>query len=371
MQAARYYGADNLPQKVREKLGRDAGSRPDQVERLTYIQAVQPNDEYTPGRLGPKGKPWLSTHVCMEMATVVKQGGMYEPNFSAPRWDVDGNEAFGRGLGYLTLAAGTKLQAMTRDNLQAGALAARPPMGTTGTRSMRRDAKIAPGAFLHGAVSHTGQQLVRPMFTFNGLPITIEQEKHAKEEVENGWHAALLSLTGRTGLGNLEVIERMEERLRLNAPFLGRMQSEGLTAVLERRFAMLFRAGQIPDPPKEMAGKPLEMKFTSVAAMAQKSQEGVAVARILEDAYKLASSNPSQADAVWDKVDIDASMDVLAEARGAPATIMRSPEEVQRRREERAKQIEQERMMAMMQQGAGAAKDAAGAMSQMAPEDVA
>lgn len=363
VQAARFYGYENLPPKLRERA---AAATPD-VFRVRFLQAIQPNDDWRPGVFGARGAPWISTHVCEEGMAIVRQGPVRDQSFAVPRWDVDGANPWGRGLGYLNLASGRKLQAQTRDNLTAGALAARPPMGTTGTRGLREGAQLAPGKFLHGAVSHTGQRLVQPITAFNGLPITAEMERQTREEVENGWHAQLLTLVNRTGLGNLEVIERMEERLRLQAPYLGRMQTEGLAVILERRFGLLFRAGQLPPPPPEMRNQPLEIRFTSVAALAQKAAEGVATARLLEDTYKLAGAmpTPDAAAEVWDNVDTDRALAVLAEARGAPAAALRSPEARAARRAERAQMMAQAQAMAMAQQGAAAAKDAAGAAAMM------
>ena len=366
VQAARYYGAEALPPKLRERA---ASGKTDC--RTRFLQAIQPNDDFTPGRLGTKGMPFVSTHVSEEGQAVVRQKGMREQPFAVPRWEVDGANPWGRGLGYLTLASGRKLQAMSRDNLSVGALAARPPIGTTGTRAVKEGMKLAPGAWLHGAVSHSGQQLMRPIIASNGLPISADMERQAKEEVENGWHAQLLTLVGRTGLGNLEVIERMEERLRLQAPYLGRTQTEGLSVLMERRFGLLYRAGQFPPPPKEMAGQPLDLRFTSVAALAQRAQEGVAAARLLEDTYKLAGSqpDPSAAAEIWDNVDTDRALAVLAEARGAPTVMLRSPEAVAARREARAQAAAQQQQLAMAQQMAATGKDAASAMAQMMPPE--
>lgn len=354
--AARLYGAENLPQKLREKA---ANNKTD--ERYRFIQAIQPNDEYVPGNIGKKGMQFLSTHVCEEGQVVVKQGGVYEQNFAVSRYDVDGSNPWGHGMGYVNLASARKLQGMERSNLQAGALAAEPPLGTTGSREMRREAKLAPGKFLHGAISHTGQQLVRPISTFNGLPVTNDMARRVVEEVEHGFHASLLSLVDRTGLGPLEVIERNEERLRMMAPYLGRMQVEGLTPILERRFGLLFRAGQIPPPPPAMKGQPLEIKFTSVAAMALRSQEGLAVARLLDDTGKLAMAQPTPeaAQEVWDMVDTDGAQQVLAEARGVPARVLRSAEDIAARRNDRAEQAAAQQAMAMAEQGAGIGKDLA------------
>lgn len=365
VQAARFYGPEALPPKTRDKAANGKAA-----ERSRYLQAIQLNDDFTPGRLGTRSMEFVSTHVAEEGMAVTRQGGVREQSFYIPRWDVTDANPWGRGLGWLTLASGRKLQAITKDNLQAGALAARPPIGTTGTRAVKEGMKIAPGAWLHGAVSHTGQQLMRPITTHNGLPISAEQERQAKEEVETAWHAQLLALVGRTGLGPLEVIERQEERLRLQAPYLGRTQTEGLAFLLERRFGLLFRAGQFPPPPREMARQPLEIRFTSVAALAQRAQEGVAAARLLEDTYKLAGAQGDHAAVaeVWDNVDTDRTLGILAEARGAPTQMLRSPEARAERRAQREAQAQAAQMMAMAQQGAAIGKDVAAMQAQAAPE---
>lgn len=365
VQAAREFGGDALPEKMRERAAQGKADT-----RYRFLQAVQPNDDYTPGRWGPTGRPYLSTHVCEEGMAVVKQGGLYEQNFAIPRWDTDGSNPWGRGLGYLTLASGRKLQAAARDNLAAGALMAKPPIGTVGTRALREGAKLSPGAFLHGAISHTGQRLMQPILAAQGLPVTAEMERQMKEEVESGWLAQLLTLANRTGLGPLEVIERTEERLRLFAPYTGRMQIEGLSMVLERRFKMLARAGQLPPPPDDLKGQPLEIRYTSVAALAQKASEGVATRRLVQDLTALAAAQPSPdaAQGVWDNANVDAIAAILADTGGAPARVLRTPEDREALRATRAQQAQMMQALAAAQQGAGAMKDMAGAMSEMAPD---
>lgn len=355
VQAARRYGYETLPEKLQERA-----SSNNHTEKTVFYQAIQPNDDYTPGRIGAKGKPFVSTHVSVEGKTVVKQGGMSEQNFGVARWSAEGDNPWGRGLGYLTLASALKLQSQERDNLQAGALAARPPIATTGSKAMRQAAQLQPGHFLHGGITPNGQPAAKPIFTHQGLPVTLDMVRATKEEVENGWHAQLLMLVGRTGLGNLEVIEQMEERYRLQAPYMGRMQSEWMTPIADRRFSMMFRAGQIPPPPEELKGRPLIMKYTGVSQLAQRSQEGVAVSRLLEDVYKLAQYHP-RPEEVWDNIDSDGAIDVLAEARGVPRRAITSDDKRDKVRADRAEQQEAAAAMEQAAAGASVAKDMAGA----------
>jgi hypothetical protein len=220
--------------------------------------------------------------------------------------------------------------------------------------------KMAPGSYLHGAISHTGQQLVRPIFTFNGLPVTLDMAQQSIEEVEKGWLSALLTLQGRTGLNNLEVMERQEERLRLSAPNLGRTQGEGIAVILDRRFSIMWRAGQIPPPPAAMRGQPTDIEYTSVAALAQKAQDGVAVSRVLQDTAELSKVHPDP-ESVWDGIDTDYAQKVLVEARGAPEKVARSAEDIEARRQARAEERQAAQAMEMAQQGV----DVAGGLQQL------
>ncbi|MEO0380501.1 MAG: portal protein, partial [Pseudomonadota bacterium] len=143
IQAARFYGYDNLPEKMQEMI--NANTHAANNEKYTFLQAYQPNDEYTPGHLGRRGQAFLSTHVCAELKAVVRQAGTYEQGFFIPRWEADDfDDPWGRGLGYLNLASAIKLQVQEKQNQQAGALAARPPLGTPGARAAR-GMEMAPG----------------------------------------------------------------------------------------------------------------------------------------------------------------------------------------------------------------------------------
>ncbi|MFK5997858.1 MAG: portal protein [Rhodobacterales bacterium] len=355
VQAARKYGHEALPKKLQE-----LAVKGDHSGKTVFIQAIQPNDRYVEGHLGNSGKPYLSTHVSEEAATVLKQGGFYDMKVSIAPWDYDSGETWARGLGYLNSPSAATLQQMERDNANAGALAGRPPIMTAGTRQLRRGVQIAPGKMLHGALSPaSGAQLMRPLFTHQGVPISLEMKKQKIEEIQQGWLAAILSLVGRTGLNTLEVLEHQEQRLRLLSPYLGNIQSYGIATKLERRFNMLWRAGQIPAPPPELAGQPLEMHFTSVAQLAQRAGEGVATRRFIQDMTALVQIAPEAVD----NADGDYLSRVLQETGGVPIGAIRPKEQVAATREARAEQAQAAQALEAAKAAAGAGKDLAQAQA--------
>jgi hypothetical protein len=147
------------------------------------------------------------------------------------------------------------------------------------------------------------------------------------------------------------------------------VQEEYLAPKIDRRFSLLWRAGQLPPPPPEMAGVSLQVVYQSAAAAAQKSAQGVAAVRIIEDLAPIAQISPEAAQRFADRIDPDGLLDVLMEARGAPARMFRSREDAQALADSRAEQQQQMMALQAAQAGAGALKDAAsaGAMLQGDP----
>ncbi|MEO0385863.1 MAG: hypothetical protein AAF234_20195, partial [Pseudomonadota bacterium] len=101
------------------------------------------------------------------------------------------------------------------------------------------------------------------------------------------------------------------------------------------------------------------IEYTSVAALAQKAQEGLAVSRVLVDTSELAKVHPDP-ETVWDAVDTDYAQKALVEARGAPERMMRSVDDIAARREARAQERQQANALAAAQQGADIAGSLAG-----------
>jgi hypothetical protein len=150
-----------------------------------------------------------------------------------------------------------------------------------------------------------------------------------------------------------------EERQRLWAPHQGLVQEEWIAPKIARRFAMLWRAGQLPPPPKGMEGVSLDIQYLSAAAAAQRSVEGNATMRLLQDLAPLMQVMPRLAD----RLDPDGLLETLGDARGTPGRVFRSREDADAIAAERAQAAQAAQGMAAMQAGAGVVKDlsAAGA----------
>ncbi len=351
-QAARMFGLDTLPPKIRTQADKGA------PDKLPYYHHTIENMDWQKGRLGPKGKRWLSRYVCEHDATLIRERGYAEMPFYFARWDVDTGQTYGRGPGMTALPDARVLNLQDAANLRAGQQAADPTLLAPDRDAWALSGVVRPGEVIYGGVNLQGQQLIRPLDVSSGTGLTVQMAERRIEHIRDCFHWSLMQMAGRSGMTATEIIERQEEKLRLMAPNMGRVQGEYLAPKVARRFALLWRAGQIPPPPPEASGTGLRIRYTSAAAMAQKSAEGASIVRFLQDVAPLVQMGRSR---VLDRIQDDDLLEALHEARGTPARILRSRDEADAIGEARAQAEAQAAQMQQMAQGAQIAKDAAGA----------
>lgn len=346
--AARTYG-DRLPPKIRE-----LAQRGDQTPQQFFF-ALSLSDDFAPGGAFRRGMKVVARTVCAEGPRVVREGGYYEMPAYAPRWDVDAGETWGRGQGYFSLPTVRMLNLSAEANIRAAQWHADPATLAPDQIALRKEFRLQPGATLYGAMTMGGRPLLARMDGPRGLPFGIEQQQDFREQVKEMFGFSLLTVTNRSGMTTAEFLERQADRLRLMAPFLGRIQSEYLTRKAARRFAILWRAGQIPPPPPELAGRPLDVRYVSAAAMAQRSTEAAATANLIQNLSPLMGVDPRYAM----RLDPDGVAETLADGFGAPARALRSREQADAL-ERAAAERQQAMAMAEMAPGlAGAARDMA------------
>lgn len=350
------FGADAVPARILEQADKE------HRDKATYYHHVKRNMDWKRGQIGPGGKRWLSIYACEIEETLCRRAGYDEMPFLAPRWEVDSGQVYGTGPGFIALASTRVHHRMEEAILRAGQRAADPPLLMPDRDTWPVQGRFIPGSAIYGAVNAQGNPLVRPLETFQGTGLSLDMQQQKMSEIRDAFHWTLMNLAGRTGMTATEVAHIQEEKTRLMAPHMGRIQEEFLAPKIERRFAMLWRAGQLPAPPEEAKGVPLEVEYTSAAAVAQKSADGAAAVRLLADIGPLAAANPRY----LDRIDPDATVEVLHEARGVPARMLRSREATDKIAEARAQQQQQMQMMQMAKEGAGMAKDVASAEAAVA-----
>lgn len=353
-QAAEMFGIDNLPKAVRDRVERGGPQ-----EKIVFYHRVGANPKQDVTKFGTPSKPFLSVYVSQQGSAVVKVKGYDEMPFYAPRFDLYPGQTYGLGLGHVALPSSRALDLMEAANLRAGQKAADPTLLAPNRQDMPLEGDVRPGEVLYGATDMQGRALVSPLRNFEGTGLTMEMAERKREEIKDSLLHTLMSLTGRTGMTATEVLEIRGDRLRLMAPYMGRIQEEYLAPKISRRFAVLWRAGRIPPPPEGLPeGAQLDVEYLSAAAMATQAQEGAVTSRLLEQLGALAQIDPR----FGDRMSADDAAEVLAEAGGAPARVLRSREAADEIAAARAQQQQAAMAVEAAQAGAGIARDLAGAV---------
>lgn len=343
-----------ISQKTRDRAEKEP-ERP-----IELLHAVLPAKSDMARDTFRTNQPFMSIYAEVEECHRITESGYFEFPYQVGRWEVAAGEKMGRGPGEIALADMKTTNVAARDNIKAGNLAASPPWGAP-DEGVVQNIRIAPNKVSYGAVDRQGRQLLKPLLQGSNLPWSIELANSFREAVKDAFYFSLMQLAGRTGMTATEVLELREERMRLLAPYGARIQNDFLCPFTLRRFGMLRRAGVTAPPPPEMAGRSMQVTFTSPFALAQKSAAANSVLRTIAAAAQVAQFDPE----IMDRIDNDRALSHIQEGFGAPADILRTDEETEARRDARRKAQQAQMTAEIADKGAGALAKGASAVATM------
>lgn len=358
--AVQMFGPDAVPAKVLELARKHSN------DTHAYFHHVRRNHAWQKGRLGVRGKAWLSRYACEVDDSLIRERGYDEMPFFAPRWEVESGFVYGTGPGFVALPSARLVHQMDAATLEAAQRAARPTILAPDRDAWQLSGQVRPGHVIYGGTNNRGEPMLRTFEALGATGLTVEEKRAKIDEIRDAFNYTLMNLAGRTGMTATEVMTINEERMRLWAPHMGRVQEEYLAPKIARRFGILWKAGQLPPPPEGAPPAAIVVDYQSAAAMAQKSTEGAAALRVIEDIAPLIQVKPR----LGDRISEDDLIEVLADARGAPSRMLRSREEADEIARMRAEQEQQAQAMQMAQAGAGALQDLAGAAQAMEGGDM-
>lgn len=342
-QAAQKFGEENLPKRM------TGAAEKQPTMRFQFLHAVFPNDAYMPGQWGIGRFPFADVYVAVEDKAFVKKGGRYEFGYQCPRWA--GTGKYGYGLGRRNLPDAKTVNMMDISLLEAAEWQ-NHPAPLMPDRNALSTTRPVPRKPVYGAMTMGGRRLVEFLQPTGNLPITFEITKARREQLRDAFFFSLMQLIGRTGMTATEIMSRDEEKMRLMGPHLARIQREFLSPSVTQRFSMLWRAGLLPAPPRELQGEQLKIEFVSPMAKAQKSALATGAIRLVDQTIALAQIRPDAADVL----NPDAIVRTYQDAFGAPPDNVLDPDSVAANRQQKKQVAAMQAGLDMGQQGAGIAK---------------
>lgn len=289
---------------------------------------------------------------------VLSHQGFDEFPVLCPRWETNSEDVYATDCPGMTALGDIKeLQTRTKRQAQAVEKMITPPM--TGPSALRQaKASLLPGDITYLDVNNANQGF-KPAHEVNfGAafgPLEDGSQK-TRLRIQRAFYEDLflmLSQSDRREITAREIDERHEEKLLALGPVLERLNQDLLDPLIERTFAIMSRKGLIPPAPDAIQGQSLRIDYVSIMAQAQKAQSLSGLERFAGFIGQTAEVDPS----VLDKVNSDELVNQYADATGIAPKIVRSDDEVQAMRDQKAKAAQQQQAAANMPGIAGAAKD--------------
>ena len=296
--------------------------------------------------------------------------GFYEMPYMVARWSAIGSDLYGIGPGERALADIRRLQEMEKAFLMATHKAINPPLNAPSR--MKGKLNTLPG----GMNYYTNpQEQVNEVYRVNlNFQAALEAIGRVEERIKRNFFNDIFLIPGRgpdkSPLKATEVTAREQEKMLRLGPVVERLQHEFLQPLIQRCFAILGRAGELPEMPPEymdMLGDG-EFNVVLISPMAT-AQRSVAIQGI--NSFMAFIANTAQFDqTVLDNVNVDEAVRDVADITGVDLGVLRPLDQVKQIRQQRAKAAaaekakqEQLRQMAMQaelqKQSAEARKTAA------------
>jgi len=353
-QAIGRWGAEKLHPEVIE-----AAKNPRKAdERFCFTQVITPRGDYEAGRYDERGLAYRSCIIDAKHEHQIAEAGFHEFPIAVPRWETAPGEVYGRSPGMMALPDAKTLQAMGKTLLVAGQKAVDPPVWAY------NDAVISairtfPGGMISldaSAMQGISGAPIGVLDMGKNMPLGLDMQQAVRQQVEAAFFKNVfgLPIEGRQ-MTATEILERKEEFTRTIGPVFGRLESDYIGHTVERVFGIMYRAGQFPPfPDIGDVEVNLQFEYMSPIQKARQQTELASLGRAFEILAPLMEIDPS----VADNIDADQIVRDLPEAGGIPQRWLRSKDEVEARREQRAQQQE-------AQFAAEAAKPVAGALKEL------
>jgi hypothetical protein len=326
-QCVQQFGADKVSDEITKAVA--DGKDPDKTFEI--IHAVYPREDRQKGKIDKENKAYASCYVERGKKKLLLEEGFDRFPYLVPRWEKDTGEVFGRSPGMDALPDVKMLNLMKKDYIRAIQKMIDPPLMVSDENKMK-SMKTTAGSIIY---YRSGGEAPHSLETKGDYKIAVDYEARIQESIREAFYADLFMLLAQKPQNQMtatEVMERVEEKLILLGPTMGRLQSELYNPLLANVFDVMWNAGMITPPPQELAGAGLEIEYISKLALAMRKFETDAMMKTAQFIGPMVQVQP----AVVDNFDFDRAARGGAERFGMPAEWLRPMAMVKKIRQERA-----------------------------------
>ena len=274
---------------------------------------------------------------------VLKKSGYSFNPFITWRWLKNSEEVYGRSPAMDAIVDIMKLNVVGKTMLHAAQLSVEPPMLVH--EKFRNRLRLGPRGRNYATANEMGQEVIKPIQTGMNFQVGIDRENQLRKIIEQHfmtdyfvmlWKAAMEG----SQLSVPQVLEMQGEKASIMMPMMERMLFDLNNPLIDVVDMIEENAGRMPEPSdfvKELlmpfAGQRMPVQYNGPLAVAQKRwAKAQGVLQGLEMLGPLAKVDPS----VMDVVDMTGTAMEIVRDSGWPAKGIRTVDEIQKLRQERA-----------------------------------
>lgn len=316
---------------------------------VTICHAIYPRSTYVVDAKLAKNLPIASCHFEVDSKSLLRESGYHEMPVIVPRWAVIPDSVYAIGPMFDALPDARELnEFLSLDRKNAGIQVAGMWIAEDDGVLNPRTVKVG-GAKVIVANSVDSMKSLNPPGNWQFADSRIAQYHAAIRKI---LMADQLQPQDGPAMTATEVHVRVGLIRQLLGPIYGRLQAEYLAPLVERCFGLMYRAGLFGMAPQSLGGQNLKVKYNNPLARAQKQEDVAAVERMTGNLTTLANLGQAvpAAAAALDKVDFDATVDVIVEGLGVPLRVVRDADQLAAFRQQRTQQQAQAAKDAQAQQ---------------------
>ena len=341
------FGYDNVSQTIKS-----AYDRGDLNDYFIIVQAIEPRTDRDPHDKTNKGMPFASYYYEQntDARGLLRESGFDEFPCICPRWDILGSDPYGSSPCFVVLPDVKQLQQETLRKSELIDQYSRPPLQVPNS-ARQTQISLSAGALNYTPATGTDQTIKPIVTTLGDLNALTQDIIRLKEAIKDGLFVRqFLMLEEAAGdrKTTVEVYALKEEKMLVLGSVIERNNNECLGRLVELTYHRLLKAGSLPPPPSELADTEMNVEFQSVLSQAQKAVDINSVDRMVSAVASISQLQPE----VLDRLDPDGYVDVYQQRLGVDPTFLRSKEDADAIRQQRAQAQQQQAQMEQQQQQA-------------------
>ena len=310
---------------------------------VEFIHCVMPRYERDVNKDDSVNMPFESTYIEVSKKHLINQSGYREFPYFTPRFNKNSGEVWGSSPAMVLYSDIKMLNEMVKVLIRSAQKQVDPPL------VLPHDGYLLPikygPAALNFRLKGSADDKIEPLATGANISIGLEIISQWQSIVKKGYFVDLFLLLAdpaRKDMTATEVMQRVEEKMLILAPVLGRLMNEFLDPLINRTFNILWRTGKLLPPPEIIQNMPYKIEYISPLARAQKLDQMKSINSFIALVGQIAVAKPD----VVDNVNEDAIVNDVQQLYGVNPKYVRGEDEVKEIREQRA---QQQMAMAQMQ----------------------